>query len=822
MKKGWVIFIALGISLMVLAIPQLSLAKEATGEDATLSIEAWDYYYDKEFDQAIDLFNKEADLHFDWCDGYDGLGWSYLQKGNFLKAEESFKKALKIYAYYQNSLTGLAEVEAWKYRPFNRAWGYYYTGNLDKAVELFSQALSETDRLPKDEIWRAHLGLGWSFFGKRDFDRAIEEFNGVLKVKRDNAEPLRGLGMAYFEKEDLDNSLTNLNASLKIAAYQADLHATLGWIYNKRENFKKAIEEFEEAKKLNPYLVEPYRGLAWTYFDMQDEAKAKEAFIQGIKIYPGYVADEKFKEVLKGKAEWKDIYKTLAWSYYNYALYQQAQEEFQNAAKETGEDAETLRGLGYSLSRLGKYDEAIKYLKKSLAMDPNLEPVEEYVQVPGTYASYLIKSDAQSTLAWCLYYKEDYRNAAGQFKSALENNPTWLDAHDGLGWSYFMLKDYTNAEKAFRDALSYNVYYADAVNGITAINQLKYGKSGLGWSYFYRGDYKSALKHFDEAIKGGNFPKEQVWSLHSGMGWSYYWLGKPDSAEKEFRLVLNEMSNNVDAMVGMGYVLFQKKNYNEAKNKLEEVLKIAPNNYDALTTLGWSYYRTGDFPKAIDTFKKALAINVYLADPYLGLGLSYYENKNIKEAKDAIGIAIDIYPDYAMTDNVKEVLRKDDDWADLYSRFGWSYYYKGLFDKASNMFAANLNNDRNSSDAALGLGAIYFQQADYKATINKLEPLLSGKPKEEKGWLKWSYVLSNLGWSHYYLGNYEKAMDYFKEALNLHANDDIYAEPYSGLGWVLLKKGSRNTAKEQFLKAVKLAPGYLSAVNGLAELERMR
>src|SRR3990167_1629338 len=103
MKRGWVIFLVLSFILISLVLSAQVLAKEATGEDATLSIEAWDNYYDKEFDQAIELFNKEAALHFDWCDGYDGLGWSYLQKGDFNKAEESFKKALKIYVYFQAS-----------------------------------------------------------------------------------------------------------------------------------------------------------------------------------------------------------------------------------------------------------------------------------------------------------------------------------------------------------------------------------------------------------------------------------------------------------------------------------------------------------------------------------------------------------------------------------------------------------------------------------------------------------------------------------------------------------------------------------------------
>lgn len=799
-------------------------AEEAVPSETSLSPDAWDFYYDKQYDKAIELFKQEVKNHPDWCDPYDGLGWGYLQKGDFQKAEENFKKSLSIYEYYANSLTGMAEIEAWKYRPFNRAWGYYYAGNFDKALQIFNQILQDkTERLPKKEMWRVHSGLGWSYFGKKDYDSASTHFSEVVKVEKNDADALKGLGFVNFEKNNLDESLKNLQNSLSLLAYQPDVQGKIGWIYNKKGDFKKALEEFEKAKRINPYLAEPYRGMAWTYFDMKDFAKAKEYFVQGIKIYPSYVADNKFKEVLKTKKEWNDLYVLLGWSNYQNGFYQDALESFEYALKEAGENAEILRGLGYAHYKLGNFDKAIVYLQNSFKKDPSLSPVEEYITVPGTIATYFIKSDAQSSLGWSFYYMEKYEEAIKELKDVVRRHPDWVDAHDGLGWIYFMMKDYPKAENSFKDALTFNPSYADALNGLTAINQTKFGKSGIGWSYYYRGDYKTALEQFSDIVRGKdpNFPKDQLWTIHNGIGWCYYRLGDFVKAEGEFRLVLKYKSDNVDGLVGLGYVLFQKKNYEEAKNKLMEALKVFPNNYDALTSLGWSYYKTNEAVKAAETFKKAIAINVYLVDPYFGLALSYYKNNQLKEAKAVFETAIDIYPDYVMTDEFKKILEKEQDWLVLYSRLGWSYYYMGLFDKASNMFASELKKNPTSENALLGLGSIYFQQGDYKAAIEKLEPLSSAKPSEEKGWYKWSYTLSNLGWSYFYSNNYDKALNYFKQLQALHKNDDIYAEAYSGLGWCLLKKGDPVNAEENFLKAVKLLPGYYSAVNGLAELDKL-
>ncbi len=805
------------------SVSAIDADKASTDQNSvSYSMEAWDHYYDKDLDKAIELFKEEVKLHPDWCDPYDGLGWCYLQKGDFLNAQDNFQKSLKIYAYYPNSLAGMAEVTAWKYRRFNRAWATYYAGGFEKAIGLFNEVLSgDGSRLPKEEFWRAQSGLAWSYVSVKEYDKAIQNFQEVLKVSKDNYDATKGLGMAYFEKEDWENSLANLEASLKLVAYQPDVQSKIAWIYNKKTDYAKAIEEFEKAMKLNPYLVEPYKGLAWTYYALGDLKKAKEFFNTAIKIYPGYIADQKFKDILKANKDWSDLIKTLAWSYYTVGLYKEAGEEFKSAAQELGDDADILRGLGYTEYKLGQYDKAIEYFNRSLAIDSTLPPVSEYVIIPGTIATYAIKSDAQSSLAWALYYKGKYDEAIAEFEKVLAKHADWIDAHDGLGWAGYMKKDNVKAEKAFRDALTLNPGYADALNGLAAIDQAKYGRSGLGWSYYYQGNYKAALKQFADIVKGKdpNFPKDQIWSIHDGMGWCHYWSGSFEKAQKEFELVLSEKADNVDAMVGLGYVLFARESYSEAIEKLNSALKVAPYNYDALTRLGWSYYKTGDYAKAIDQFKKAIEINVYLVDPYFGLGLSYYRNKNMAEAKETLGIAIDIYPDYVLTDEFKKILEKDSDKLDSSTRFGWSYYYKGLYDKASEMFATELKRDSNSTDALLGLGSIFYQQGDYKATISKLEPLLSGKPETEKGWLKWSYVLTNLGWSHYNTGNYDKALAYFDQLVTLHKDDVVFAEPYSGQGWCLLKKGDKKAAKEKFLEAVRIFPGYISAVNGLAQPE---
>ena len=47
----------------------------------------------------------------------------------------------------------------------------------------------------------------------------------------------------------------------------------------------------------------------------------------------------------------------------------------------------------------------------------------------------------------------------------------------------------------------------------------------------------------------------------------------------------------------------------------------------------------------------------------------------------------------------------------------------------------------------------------------------------------------------------------------------LYADPFDGQGWCLLRSGSRRGATDKFEKALSIAPGYASSLNGLAELD---
>jgi tetratricopeptide (TPR) repeat protein len=118
-----------------------------------------------------------------------------------------------------------------------------------------------------------------------------------------------------------------------------------------------------------------------------------------------------------------------------------------------------------------RYREAIAPLRQSLALDADLPPVQERVEIPGVPGLHPITSDARSTLAWSHYHAGDYPEAARHFREVTQRRPNWADPFSGLGWTLTKLGDREAAEQAFRKSLQVTPRHADALMGLRTLGK---------------------------------------------------------------------------------------------------------------------------------------------------------------------------------------------------------------------------------------------------------------------------------------------------------------------------------------------------------------
>ncbi|MBC2713839.1 MAG: tetratricopeptide repeat protein [Desulfobacteraceae bacterium] len=169
---------------------------------------------------------------------------------------------------------------------------------------------------------------------------------------------------------------------------------------------------------------------------------------------------------------------------------------------------------------------------------------------------------------------------------------------------------------------------------------------------------------------------------------------------------------------------------------------------EAIRDLGEAYMGQGANTRALREFLKAESINP--DDPYLqnDLGVAYMLKGNLKLSIKHFKKALKLKPDY--------------------------------------------------SPARNNLGSAYLEQENWAAAIECFtivkDDLLYGTPH---------YPMTNLGFVYYKQGDYDQAVYYYKEALDMAPN---FPMAYHGIGLVYMAKGEYEDAVEAFEAAIENAP----------------
>jgi len=153
-------------------------------------------------------------------------------------------------------------------------------------------------------------------------------------------------------------------------------------------------------------------------------------------------------------------------------------------------------------------------------------------------------------------------------------------------------------------------------------------------------------------------------------------------------------------------------------------------------------------------------------------------------------------------------------------------YYVGVGDKhrrqrnyhlAQDAYARALEYNATNGEAYYGLGEAHFWLGNYEGAREALlEALALGYPREGE-------ARKGIGWSEYNLGQYQTAILQFEEAARAFVERDnpddalSLADAYNGAGWSWLQLGNCDRAVAYFGQALDLVSGLPGAVDGLAQ-----
>lgn len=154
------------------------------------------------FDPALSELKASVDLNNQLYRAYYYMGRIYRHQDDAANAAQAFTDAIKANPRYGEPYVALGELY--------RKWGY-----LDEAIKVLSQAKTN---LPGD-VERPHalFALGMTFYLKKDYLKAIEEFTGALEGDKNLHLALYQRGMAYVKTQDWTEAKRDLEAYQKNA-----------------------------------------------------------------------------------------------------------------------------------------------------------------------------------------------------------------------------------------------------------------------------------------------------------------------------------------------------------------------------------------------------------------------------------------------------------------------------------------------------------------------------------------------------------------------------------------------------------------------------
>ncbi len=240
---------------------------------------------------------------------YNSLGFMYDHKGDLVKAEALYRKALNF-----NKAEGFEAKNAVTLNNISEI--YERTNRFDEAIKILNEALDLSEKY-KIYLYKAvtlsHLGDNYKC--KRQFNITLEYHQKALEVSEqhglisEKARCLNNIGETYLEMGELDKSLDFLKEALKInkllgiPSEIAICLNNIGGIYSQKKERDKALPYYEEALALHQKVRDPslkvdtLNNAAIIYMLNKEFDKALEYFREAEAIFEQLGNEPKKREI---------------------------------------------------------------------------------------------------------------------------------------------------------------------------------------------------------------------------------------------------------------------------------------------------------------------------------------------------------------------------------------------------------------------------------------------------------------------------------------------------------------------------------------------
>jgi tetratricopeptide (TPR) repeat protein len=163
-----------------------------------------------------------------------------------------------------------------------RGWDFYQKRDYDKAISDYNEAIRLNPNYAE-----AYNNRGIVYDDKKEYDEAISDYNEAIRLNPNYAWPYNNRGSAYTSKKEYDKAISDLNEAIRLDPNNALAYNNRGYVYFNKRDYDKAISDLNEAIRLDPNLVRAYNNRGAVYRELGNNAQAKTDFDRAKKLgYP--------------------------------------------------------------------------------------------------------------------------------------------------------------------------------------------------------------------------------------------------------------------------------------------------------------------------------------------------------------------------------------------------------------------------------------------------------------------------------------------------------------------------------------------------------
>jgi tetratricopeptide (TPR) repeat protein len=205
------------------------------------------YYYDGNFQEAVNYFDKYIDVINNDVNGYKYRGLSYMSLKNYPRALEDFTDILS-----RNITNGDAYI--------NRGYTYFLQGNLTSAKQDFSSAIQYSPNNIDGYVGRSRV-----FIAMGNLDNALTDMNSASGVEPENPRVYINKAWVNSLADDTAKFFYNVNKALYYDSNIVFTSLERDMIFLRVEIFKGALEIADAKVRQFPdsYLANFTRGFLY-------------------------------------------------------------------------------------------------------------------------------------------------------------------------------------------------------------------------------------------------------------------------------------------------------------------------------------------------------------------------------------------------------------------------------------------------------------------------------------------------------------------------------------------------------------------------------